>query len=79
VVFVLVTDQEPGVVEAFMDKHGYELPVLYRRTALPEIFNHRSIPTTYILSGEGKIVLRKTGAVNWDSKATDKMFKSLLK
>ncbi|MEN8203043.1 MAG: TlpA disulfide reductase family protein [Bacteroidota bacterium] len=79
VAFVLVTDQEAGVVEAFMNKHGYELPVFYLRSGLPEAFSHRSIPTTYIISKEGRIVSEKSGAVNWDSKATDKMFESLLR
>lgn len=79
VAFVLVTDQEPGVVEAFMDKHGYKLPVSYSRSAPPGVFNHRSIPTTYIISKDGRIVSKKTGAVNWDSKATDRMFESLLR
>ena len=79
VAFVLVTDQEAGVVDAFMEKHGYQLPVYYLNSGLPEVFNHRSIPTTYILSKEGRIVSRKTGAVNWDSKATDQMFERLIR
>jgi thiol-disulfide isomerase/thioredoxin len=79
VAFLLVTDQETGVVEAFMEKHGYELPVYYLSSGLPEVFNHRSIPTTYILSKDGRIVSRKTGAVNWDSKATDQMFERLIR
>ena len=79
VVFILVTDQETGVVEAFMEKHGYKLPVYYLTSGLPEVFNHRSIPTTYILSKDGRIVSRKTGAVNWDSKATDQMFERLIR
>lgn len=77
--FVLVTDQQEAIVEAFMDKHGYELPVYYLSSAVPDIFNHRGIPTTYIISKEGKIVSNKTGAANWDSKATAKIFESLLK
>jgi thiol-disulfide isomerase/thioredoxin len=79
VAFILVTDQEKGVVEAFMEKHGYKLPVYYLSSGLPEVFNHRSIPTTYILSKDGRIVSRKTGAVNWDSKATDQMFERLIR
>lgn len=79
VAFVLVTDQQPAVVEAFMDKHSYDLPVYYLATGVPDIFNHRGIPTTYIISKEGKIVSSKTGAANWDSKATAKIFESLLK
>jgi thiol-disulfide isomerase/thioredoxin len=79
VAFLLVTNQEPGVVEAFLDKHGYELPVVYAASPTPGVFEHGSIPTTYIISPEGLIVVRKTGAVNWDSKGTDRIFKQLIR
>lgn len=79
VVFMLVANQEPSVVEAFLDKHGYNLPVLYPGTATPEVFASQSIPTTYIISRDGKIVTKKTGAVNWDSRATDRIFEQLLR
>jgi hypothetical protein len=61
-----------------MEKHGYNLPVLYPGTVPPEVFASQSIPTTYIISRNGKIVTKKTGAVNWDSRATDRIFEQLL-
>ena len=79
VAFLLVTTQEPSVVEAFMEKHGYDLPVVYTRTPPPAVFEHRSIPTTYIISKEGKIVVKKSGAINWDSRGTDRVFKQLVR
>lgn len=79
VAFILVANQEPQVVEAFMEKHGYKLPVFYPGSTIPQVFQSASIPTTYIISREEKIVTKKTGAVNWDSKATDRMFKELLR
>ncbi len=79
VAFVLVSNQEPSVVEAFMDKHGYKLPIFYLGAKTPEAFNHRALPTTFILSKDGRIVSKKTGAANWDSKATYKIFEELLK
>jgi len=79
VAYLLVTDQEPEVVEAFMEKHGYDLPVTYAVEAPPPSLQHGSIPTTYILSPEGKIVVRKTGAVNWDSRGTERIFEALVR
>jgi len=79
IAFVLVTNQEPSVVEEFMDKHGYKLPVFYLGSNTPESFSHRALPTTFIISRDGKIVSKKTGAANWDSKATYKIFEDLLK
>lgn len=79
VAFLLVTNQDRQVVESFMEKYGYALPVHYSRTNPPGVFQSSSIPTTFIISREGRIVTRKTGAVNWDSRATDKIFQELLK
>lgn len=79
VVFLLVTSEQPGVVEAFLEKRGYDIPVYYARTAPPVVFDHRAIPTTYILSGDGKIVVKKSGAVNWDSRGTDRIFGALIR
>jgi thiol-disulfide isomerase/thioredoxin len=79
VAFLLVTNQNPAAVEAFMEKYGYEFPVVYARGEPPLTFRHGAIPTTYIISPQGKIVVKKAGAVNWDSRSTDRIFESLLR
>jgi thiol-disulfide isomerase/thioredoxin len=79
VAFLLVTNEKPEVVEAFMEKHGYDFPVVYPVTQVPEVFQVSSLPTTLIISREGKIVARKKGASNWDSRSTDKLFEELLR
>lgn len=79
VAFMLVTDQEPGTVRHFFEKHGYELPVYYLSGTVPGAFQYRTIPTTFIISRDGKIVLRKGGAANWDSRATSRMFDRLVR
>jgi thiol-disulfide isomerase/thioredoxin len=78
VAFLLVTNEKPEIVEAFLEKYGYDLPVFYPGTRIPEVFESGSLPTTFIISREGKIVTRKTGAANWDSRATDRLFEALL-
>ena len=42
--FLLVTNQEPEVVEAFMEKHGYTVPVHYTASAEPGVFKHSFHP-----------------------------------
>jgi thiol-disulfide isomerase/thioredoxin len=77
--YLLITDQQPGEVKAFMEKHGFDLPVTYAASPVPPSLQHGSIPTTYILSPEGRIVVKKTGAVNWDSRGMDKIIESLVR
>jgi len=79
VVFMLATTESPEVVKAFMDKHGYVLPVFYIGTEPPRKLAHSSLPTTFIIAQDGTIVTRKKGATNWDSRATEKIFEELLK
>jgi thiol-disulfide isomerase/thioredoxin len=79
VAFVMVTNEKQEVVEAFMEKNKYLMPVFYLATDPPEVFAFRAYPTTFIVSRDGRIVSKKTGAANWDSKATAKILDELLK
>jgi thiol-disulfide isomerase/thioredoxin len=79
VAFMLVTNESPEVVKAFMEKHGYVLPVFYMGTTPPQALAHNSLPTTFIISRDGKVVTRKKGAAKWNSRATEKIFEGLLK
>lgn len=80
VAFMLVTSEKPEVVKAFMEKNEYQMPVFYLAgTQPPEALSFRAFPTTFIISKDGHVVTRKTGAANWDSRATEKIFEELLK
>ena len=79
VAFVLVTNEKPEVVEAFMEKNQYVLPVFYLATEVPAVLSFNAFPTTYIISKDGRVVSKKTGAANWNSKATEKILEELLK
>ena len=80
VYFMLVTNENPDVVKAFMEKNDYQMPVFYMAGfPPPDALSFRAFPTSFIISRDGHVVVRKTGAVNWDSRATDKIFEELLK
>ncbi len=78
VTFLLLTNQSPSEVEPFMKRHGYDLPVSYTQGGVPDVFRSRSIPTTYILSKDGRIVRKITGAADWNSRSSRSMFDQLL-
>ncbi len=77
--FVLVTDESPATVQAFMQRKGYQLPVYYHRGFIPEVFASASIPTTFVVSPEGKIIIRKTGAAKWNSSSMQQTLDELWK
>ena len=66
--FLLVSQEKPEVVQAFLQKNHYTFPVHIQTIQSPTIFQTRSIPTSFIISPEGKIVMEKKGAAKWDSK-----------
>lgn len=76
--FILVSAESPAKVQNFLDSRGYELPSYYGGNGIPEALSVRSIPTTFIISRDGKIVSKKVGAADWDSKATRRVFDTLL-
>jgi thiol-disulfide isomerase/thioredoxin len=79
VLFMLVTNETPEVVKAFMEKNGYQMPVFYMAQQPPEVLSFTGFPTTFIIGRDGRVVTRKTGAANWDSRATEKIFEELLR
>ena len=65
--FVLLTNEEPEVITAFLEKKGYQLPVFIPQIKAPELLYSTSIPTNYIIDQEGKIIIREKGASDWNS------------
>jgi len=80
VAFMLVTNEKPEVVNAFMEKKQYQMPVFYLADIQPpKALSFNAFPTTFIISKDGHVVSKKTGAANWNSKATEKILEELLK
>jgi len=79
VAFLMVTNDKPEAVEAFIKKNHYQFPVLYLAENPPAPLSYSALPTTFIISKEGRVVTKKTGAANWDSRATEKILDELLK
>ncbi|WP_340065423.1 TlpA disulfide reductase family protein [Ascidiimonas aurantiaca] len=78
VVFLFVTDESARKVNVFMEKNGYDLPIYNSVSKIPAELYSRSIPATYLLDGNGKIVIKKKGAADWNSKAVREQIDLLL-
>ena len=64
--FILVSNETPGKIIPFLNSKSFNLPVYTPLYQTPQIFESNSIPTTFIISKDGKIVLKDTGAKKWD-------------
>lgn len=76
--FYFVTSEEPEKVERFMTKHGYSMPIYLQRFAAPDKMQSRTLPTTFVISKTGEMVVRETGAADWNSKKARRMLDRLL-
>lgn len=72
--FYFISSEETEKIQMFLDKKNYRLPVYQPLTQAPHALNSNSLPTTYVISRKGTIVVNKTGAANWN----DSGFKDLL-
>lgn len=75
---VLASQEDPGQLQAFLDKYGYDLPVYRLVRNPPEKLKTSSIPTTFLITREGRITVKKTGAARWDGRYFKTYLESVL-
>ncbi len=71
--------EEPSLVRRYIQDNGYSLPVALASGSLPEEFDIKGLPTTFVVNAGGEIVLRRVGAyTGWDSEEMQKQLEVLL-
>ncbi len=76
--FVLATNEGSEKVKSFLEKNNYNKAPFYLYDRLPVEFQTESIPTTFILDKNGKVVLKKKGAARWNTEKIKKLLNELL-
>lgn len=76
--FVLLTNEQPETVKAFLQKKPYTLPIFTPRMAPPALLLDNSIPTNYLIGQTGKIISKETGAADWNSEKVRAVLEELL-
>ena len=78
VVFLFVANDEVNKVAKFLSKHEYTIPAYFETSNRPVEMQSNSLPTTYIISKNGEIVVDKTGAVDWNSNKVKNLLDELV-
>ncbi len=78
VAFVLVSNEPREVTQAFMKKHNYTLPTYSPLGSIPEVFDVSTIPATFLIGPNGRLLIHKTGAAKWDSRKVKTMIGELI-
>ncbi len=67
IVFLFVTDQDFEQTKTFMQKRGFNLPV-YRMIFSPSgRLEHSSIPSSYLIDRQGRVVIEAHRSKRWNS------------
>lgn len=69
IVFAMISlDDEPEKAWQFVEKKEYSFPVYRLASNLPSVYSSQSIPTTFVISPEGKIAATHRGMASYDNK-----------
>jgi thiol-disulfide isomerase/thioredoxin len=78
IVFVMISlDKSFESAKAFVDKKGYDFPIYTLKSSLPEVFSRSAIPTTFVVSPEGKIVVEKQGMAKYNTNKFKRFLKEM--
>ncbi len=76
--FVLVSNESRAKVRAFAKKNGFDQLLFYQNKTVPTDFTSQSIPTTFIISKKGVVVLDKKGVARWNSGSIEEILDELI-
>lgn len=76
--FLFVTNENTDEVKQFLNDKEFNIPVYFPQTAYPKSLDSNSLPTTFIISKNGEIVVKKNGVARWNSKRVRKILNSLV-
>lgn len=70
IVFIMLSmDDELEKAKKFIKRKSFTFPTYLPASRVPEVFRAPSIPTTFVVNKEGKIVSKKVGMADYDSKS----------
>lgn len=68
IVFAMISlDDEAEKTWKFIENKGYTFPVYRLATNLPQAYSSQSIPTTFVISPQGKIAATHRGMASYDN------------
>lgn len=76
--FLIVTNENIDVIKNFIANKGYTFPVYSARGEVPKKLFTQTIPTSFLISKDGGIVLHKKGVANWGGEKMEESVNQLL-
>ena len=79
VVFIIASQEDKAAVSQFIKERGYTFPVYTLHGDPPAVFRAEILPTTFILSPDGKIAFKHVGFAKWDDESSVQFLRSLMR
>jgi peroxiredoxin len=81
IVFLLISNEQIEKVKNYHTKKAYDVPfhIIDGEGIIPKMYEHKGIPTTFIINKEGKIIKASSGAEDWDDEEFVNNLKDILK
>ncbi len=76
--FLFISNEPIAVLQQFSQKKALNLPVYQPITDYPSIFSTQTLPTTFIVTAQGQIVVYKQGVAKWNSQRVENILNTLL-
>lgn len=78
VVFLMISvDKDSQKVWAFQERKRFDYPLYHLSAGLPSVYHSGAVPTTFVISPDGKIVLRREGMAKYDTEKFRDFIKGL--
>lgn len=76
--FYFITNDTSGKVAAFLKKNNYHMPVYFPLKRAPEMLSTETLPTSYLIDQNGKIIIKEFGVADWNSRDFRNLLDQLL-
>jgi len=76
--FILISNEDIDKVKTFVANHQYDKLPFYLSASVPQNFSTNSIPATFIISKDGRVVVNKKGAARWNSGSSREILDKLI-
>lgn len=78
VAFYFVSNEKSEILNRFMERHNYTMPIFQALEAAPTQLNSNALPTTYVIAKNSEIVIKKTGVADWNSRKMRSLLDKLI-
>lgn len=74
VVFLMISeDKDFNKAKKWVKEKGFNFPIYRLATSLPEVYETYVVPSTFVISKQGDIIVKKTGMANYDTRRFRKL------